>query len=127
MRHSEKGLNQALEKALRSTGEAMDCNQLYSDFSEVREYAATPNRVSDYLGGMWRRGLVTRVPSTSEGTSRARWRYQWKENALAQGTHGIEYAPRMIADRPNLAITEEGNTIHITFPNLVITIRQTGK
>lgn len=61
MRHSEKGLFNALEKILRETGEPMDCNQLFEK-SEVREYAATANRVSDYLGGLWRKGLVTRLP-----------------------------------------------------------------
>jgi hypothetical protein len=122
MRHSEKGLLQTLEKILRTTGQPMDCNQLF-DMPEVREYAATANRVSDYLGGLWRKGLVTRLPSASEGTSRARWSYQWKE--LAPLGVGVEYAPRLIADRPNLVITEDGTTIHITLPHLVISIRQT--
>ena len=123
MRHSEKGLYQALEKVLRSTGQPMDCNQLF-DVPDVREYAATANRVSDYLGGLWRKGLVTRLPSAPvDGASRARWSYQWKESA-GPGV-GTDYAPRLIADRPNLVITEEGTTIHITFPHLVISIRQT--
>jgi hypothetical protein len=75
MRHSEKGLLQALEIALRESGRAMDCNELF-DLPDVREHAATANRVSDYLGLMWRRALVTRVPSAQEGGSRARWAYQ---------------------------------------------------
>jgi hypothetical protein len=122
MRHSEKGLFQALEKVLRTTGEPMDCNQLF-DLPEVREHAATANRVSDYLGGLWRKGLVTRLPSAGDGVSRARWSYQWKDSA-PPGT-GTEYAPRLIADRPNMVITEDGTTIHLTFPHLVISIRQT--
>jgi hypothetical protein len=38
---------------------------------------------------------------------------------------GVEYAPRLLADRPGVVITEEGKTIHITMPHLQITIRQT--
>lgn len=71
MRFSENGLFQALEKVLRETGEAMDCNQLY-DMDSIREHAASPNRVSDYLGGLWRKGLVVRLPNEGDGKSRAR-------------------------------------------------------
>lgn len=122
MRHSEKGLFNALEKILRETGEPMDCNQLFEK-PEVREYAATANRVSDYLGGLWRKGLVTRLPSSSEGSSRARWMYQWKESAPI-GV-GVEYAPRLLVDRPNVIISEEGKSIMLQMPHLTITIRQT--
>jgi len=129
MRHSEKGLNQVLEKILRATGKPMDCTQLF-DYPEVREHAATANRVSDYLGGMWRRGYVTRVASSESG-SRARWSYQWKESALAATAAaaelGVEYKPRLIAERPNLVITEDGTHIQIVMPNLLISIRQTKK
>lgn len=122
MRHSEKGLFNALEKILRETGQPMDCNQLF-DMAEVREFAATANRVSDYLGGLWRKGLVTRLPSTSEGNSRARWMYQWKTSA-PPGT-GTEYAPRLLVDRPTVLITEEGTTIQIQMPHLTIILKQT--
>lgn len=122
MRHSEKGLFQALEKILRDKGEPMDCVQLF-EFPEVREYAATANRVSDYLGGLWRKGLVTRLPSPGDGSSRARWSYQWKASAIP-GV-GVEYAPRTLVDRPGVIISEEGKTINIVTKHLTITIRQT--
>lgn len=122
MRHSEKGLFNALEKVLRATGEPMDCNQLF-DLPEIKEHAATANRVSDYLGGLWRKGLVTRLPSEGDRNSRARWSYQWKVNALP-GT-GEDYVPRLLVDRPSVLITEEGTTIQITMPHLVIILKQT--
>lgn len=124
MRHSEKGLFNALEKILRETGEPMDCNQLF-DMPEVREHAATANRVSDYLGGLWRKGLVVRLPASSDNSSRARWMYQWKERA--DPGVGVDYAPRLLVDRPTVVITEEGLTMHIQLPNLTITIKQTPK
>jgi hypothetical protein len=125
MRHSEKGLYNALEKILRDKGQPMDCNQLF-DMPEVREYAATANRVSDYLGGLWRKGFVTRLPTAStEGGSRARWSYQWKETTSGAPAVGVEYSPRLLVDRPSVTITEEGLAIHISTPHLQITIRQT--
>lgn len=38
--------------------------------------------------------------------------------------HGIEYTPRILADRPTVLITEEGSVITIEMPNLIISIRQ---
>lgn len=66
MRYSEEGLYRLLEKLLRAAKEPKNCNELF-DVAEVREYAASPNRVSDYLGNMWRRGLLRRVPETDPG------------------------------------------------------------
>lgn len=123
MRHSEKGLFNALEKILRESGEPMDCNELF-DKPEVREHAATTNRVSDYLGNLWRKGLVTRLPSNTDG-SRSRWRYQWKD--FAPPGVGSDYAPKLLIDRPQVIITEEGLMIHIVTPHLTISIKQTSK
>lgn len=122
MRYSENGLFQALEKVLRDTGEAMDCNQLY-DMPTIREHAASPNRVSDYLGGLWRKGLVVRLPNEGDGKSRARWKYQWKDH-VPKGVSGIPYAAKLLVDRPAVLITEEGKTIQIEMPNLTIIIKQ---
>lgn len=122
MRHSEKGLFNALEKILRTTGEPLDCNQLF-DMPEVREHAATANRVSDYLGNLWRKGLVKRLPSAGTGSSRARWCYQWKDS-VPPGV-GIDYTPTLLVDRPNVIISEEGQSILIVMPHLSITIKQT--
>lgn len=122
MRFSENGLLNALEKVLRETGEPMDCVQLF-DYPDVKEHAASPNRVSDYLGNLWRKGLVVRLPTTGDGKSRARWMYQWKERA-PRGVEGVPYAARLLVDRPTVLITEEGKTIQIELPNLTILIKQ---
>lgn len=123
MRHSEEGLYNALEKALREADKPMDCVELF-DIDEVREHAASANRVSDYLGNLWRRGLVVRVPGGSTPNSRARWSYHWKKNPLAPPpAEGVEYAPRLLVDRPTMVITEEGHTIHIELPNLTILVK----
>ena len=122
MRHNEEGLFAALETVLRRTGEAMDCNQLF-DLPEIKEHSQSPNRVSDYLGGLWRKGLVTRLPAGTDSNSRARWAYQWKKDNRITAQQGVDYAPRILADRPTILITEEGSTITIELPNLFIVIR----
>lgn len=122
MRHSENGLFQALEKVLRETGEPMDCVQLF-DLQSIKDHAASPNRVSDYLGGLWRKGLVLRLPTTGDGKSRARWSYQWKDR-VPVGANATAYAPKLLVDRPTVLITEEGGTMQIEMPHLTIIIKQ---
>ena len=88
--------------------------------------SASVSRVSDYLGNLWRKGVVLRLPAPKLGSSRSRWLYEWKGSRgpklYASGAE--EYTPRIIADRPTCLITEEGNVITLEFPNLIISIRQ---
>ena len=122
MRNNENGLFPVLESVLKAAKIPMDCQTLY-DMPVVREHAASVNRVSDYLGGLWRKGLVIRLPAPRSENSRSRWMYEWKGHK-GPAMHGIDYTPRILADRPTVLITEEGNTITIELPNLLISIRQ---
>lgn len=129
MRYTESGLMNALEKVLREQNRPMDCVELF-DFPEVREHAASPNRVSDYLGNLWRKGFCTRVPYTGPDKSRSKWTYQWKPvspdskvGLPGPPIAGFEYAPKLLIDRPLLQITEEGHTIQLTTPHLTILIK----
>lgn len=124
MRYNPDGLFPILEAALKAASEPLDCQTLY-DMPEVQQHAASVNRVSDYLGGLWRKGLVVRLPAPKTSNSRARWMYEWKGGKGPKlHTHALEYAPRVLADRPTCLITEEGNVITMEFPNLIISIRQ---
>jgi hypothetical protein len=129
MRTNEFGLFPALEAVLKAASEPLDCQALY-DMPEIRKHAASVNRVSDYLGGLWRKGLVVRLPAPKTDNSRSRWMYQWKGDRgpkLRGGsttlTEGIEYTPRILADRPSVLITEEGSTITLELPNLIVVIK----
>lgn len=124
MRNTETGLFPTLERILKASTEPMDCHALF-EHSEVKQYAASANRVSDYLGGLWRKGLVTRQAAPKTETSRAQWVYAWKgQKGPKIHDHAMEYVPRVLADRPTVLITEEGNVITLEFPNLLISIRQ---
>ena len=126
MAYTEDGLFSVLSKILKESDDPMDCNQLF-DIADVKAYAASPNRVSDYLGNLWRKGLVVRHVQPRTETSRARYSYEWKRTGKKaekqSATGAIEYAPRILADRPSMVITEEGNTISIELPHLIISIR----
>ena len=102
---------------------------------EVRAIAPSANRVSDYLGLMFRQGLVNRAHASSvpggapplEGR-KARWKYIWREKATPEWQKErrikpTEFAPKAILDRPQMYITEEGGNIHIELPTLSITIK----
>ncbi|MBS0454034.1 MAG: hypothetical protein JSS14_22250 [Proteobacteria bacterium] len=131
MAQNEDGLFPVLSSILKASSTPLDCNQLY-DLPEVKEHAASPNRVSDYLGNLWRKGFVVRHVQARTESSRARFSYEWKDKKSKVGAgakastakEGIEYAPRVLADRPSMVITEEGNTVSIELPNLIIVIKQ---
>ena len=124
MRNNETGLFPALEAALRAAAKPLDCQALF-DMPSIKEHAASVTRVSDYLGGLWRKGLVVRLPAPKDADSRSRWMYEWKGQKGPKYMDGaIEYTPKILADRPAMLITEEGNLITLEFQNLVISIRQ---
>lgn len=117
----------ALEAILREAEEPLDCNQLF-DMAPIRALAPSANRVSDYLGVMFRRGLVSRVASDSRSEgSRARWKYVWKKKdrpGWKAPPAAVDYRPKAILDRPSIYITEDGDAIHIELPHLSIAIRK---
>ncbi len=123
MRNNESGLFPALEAILRASDEPLDAQALF-DMASVKEHAASASRVSDYLGNLWRKGVVTRLPATGEGRGKPRWMYQWKGQKGPKYLDAVEYTPKILADRPAMLITEEGRDIVLEFENLVITIRQ---
>lgn len=125
----QDGLFGALEVELKRAKEPLDCAALF-ERSAVREHASSVNRVSDYLGHMWRKGQVLRLPAPKSDSTRSRWLYVWKpqaptkkptiDEALAMATTG-----KMLFSKPNIEITEEGNSVVITLPNWSITIKKT--
>lgn len=126
------GLYGALEEVLKKSKEPLSCAELF-EVDAIRKHASTVNRVSDYLGNMWRAGEVARVANPAPtAQSRARFLYAWKGRVLAKPTldeirKSAEFSSgkvNSILSRPNLEITEEGKTVVITLANFTITIKQ---
>lgn len=116
----------AIEHALIVADEPLDCNQLF-DLPEIRAIAPSVNRVSDYLGVLFRRGLVSRTPSHREGSNRARWKYVWKGKPLPEWhkkAQVIDYKPKPIFNKPDMYISDNGDNISIELPNLIIQIKK---
>jgi hypothetical protein len=124
MKDGEEGLYQLLEKILFEATEPLDAVQIY-DMPGVRDFAASANRVSDYLGNIWRKGLAMRIPAGGEGRG-PRWKYAWKGKAPV-GSKAVEYTPKLLVNRPTVVITEEGLTLQIEMPELTILIKQKKK
>jgi hypothetical protein len=123
----EDGLFGALEAELKKAKQPMDCNELF-DKASIRAHAANANRVSDYLGNMWRKGLVLRLPAPKGDGTRARWLYVWKNRPppprpTIEDAKAYE-AVKSLFSKPNIEISEEGDVVTITLPSWSITIRQ---
>lgn len=126
---TEEGLFQVLEKVLRASGEPMDCVEIYNKHMDVRDRASSPNRVSDYLGNMWRKGQLLRLPAPRGEGNKARWLYAWKGKKPAEKPsldQGIEFdnSVHTILNKPELSIEDDGKRIVINTLNLTITIQQ---
>lgn len=125
---NEQGLFGALEKELRRAKEPLDCATLFERPS-VRQHAQTVNRVSDYLGNMWRKGLVLRLPAPRTDNSRARWLYVWKGPPKVEPpdlTQAVAFSESVsrVFDNPRMMISEEGDMVVITLPAITITIKK---
>ncbi len=117
----------AIESALRNADEPLDCNQLFR-MPDINAVAPSANRVSDYLGILFRRGLVSRIASDRADGSKSRWKYFWRKKEIPaikqKDVKVLDYAPKAILDRPNIYISEEGEHINIELPHLSITIKR---
>jgi hypothetical protein len=138
------GIYHVLELLLKDTDQPLTCVDLY-DKPDVRKFADTANRVSDYLGHMWRRGFLDRVPAPKTANSQARWAYIWKgklahkppevvqlqkrdtppaaQQDQPQPTVEAQPKPGVVLSKPNIEISQNGELVTIDLPALTITIR----
>ena len=124
MQYNPEGLFPAIEEVLKKSPQPMDCQALF-DIPEIKALAASANRVSDYLGHLWRKNKVMRHPAPRDTSSKTRWVYEWKgERGPKIRETTAEFAPRILADRPSVLITEDGMELTIETPYMTITVRQ---
>lgn len=132
---SDRGIYQLLEKHLRAASYAMTCVNLM-DITEVRrevikEYGGddkdvrlATNKLSDVLGFMWRRGVLTRYPAPKESTSFARYAYIWDQKDDARPMEPTPPHPSSVTSRKTGARITELNdgSVEIEFEKFSITI-----
>lgn len=125
MSRTESGLYKAIEAELKKSSEPMDCTTLFEK-SSIRQHAASVSRVSDYLGNMWRKGEVSRLPAARDG-ARSSWAYLWKGRRPApppSPDQATDFnARKVLLQRPSIEVSEQGNNVVIELPNMVLTIR----
>lgn len=130
------GIYNTLETLIKRSEKPLTCVELYDD-PDVRQFADSINRVSDYLGHMYRRGLLGRESAAKTPNSQARWAYFWKDKAEALAARKASVKPpavpapvvelpssiRKILSKPNIEISDNGATVVIDLPELTVTIR----
>lgn len=128
---SEKTIYSLLEKHLRATEEPVTCVDLM-DIQEIRKAALAEfgqqdvrlatNKLSDALGFMWRRGLVTRFPAPKESTSFARYSYIWDRKEDAKPISPLP-SPSRLSGKHNIQIIEHDEGVEIVLDKMTIYIR----
>lgn len=123
-----QGIYATLEKLLRATNEPLTCVDLYNAIPNVKQFAETPNRISDYVGHMWRRGLLQRWTAPKTLDSKARYAYTWKDGAKsAKPLPDIKLVktdkPVASATKPTVRIIEnDDGSITLDFPDFTLTV-----
>jgi len=118
------GIYNVLETIMKKADRPLTCVEFYDD-PDVKKFADSVNRVSDYLGHMYRRGLLGRTSAPKTYNSQARWGYFWKARSEVTKISEPRLAlitPRKILAKPNITITDNGNSIVIDLPGLSIAI-----
>lgn len=120
-----------LEEHLKMSRDTpLSCHDLW-DFNDVRMNAKSVEKVSDYLGLMWRRNLLQRWTTPGTETSRARFAYKWKTNDTQPRSMPeavSEPKPKLAAvitnyKKANVTITEDGNRLILDFDGFTMTIQ----
>ena len=120
---SEAGIYKILEDILRETKVPLTCVDLY-DRPEVRKHARDTNKVSDFLGHMWRRGLLQRWYAAKDSTAKARFAYTWLEqNEEPKKVERLLTAVQSRTHKPNCTITEGDNCVILDFDDFTITVQ----
>ncbi len=122
---SDAEIYQVLEVLLRAAGDKpQTCVDLFDD-PRVKALAANPNRVSDYLGHMWRRELVQRWYAPKDTAQRARFAYTWinrdDESTEPEAITRLTVPPK--PSKPNVVITESADgSVVLDFKEFTITV-----
>ena len=126
---SQPGIYAVLERLLRATKDPLTAADLFEN-QDVKNFADSVNRVSDYVGHMWRRGLVQRWTAPPQLNNKTRFAYTWKEGGpTAEPVQDkVKRLPEMRVlknplSKPNIRITEEDDRVIIELDEFSITVQ----
>lgn len=121
MIRSTAEIYKVLEKHLKKAGDnPQTCVDLY-EHRDVQELVESANRVSDYLGHMWRRGVLQRYYAANT-TQRSRYAYTWIGDQTGEKAKPVQYLTQVKGGRPNVTVTEQDGKLVLDFNSFTITI-----
>jgi hypothetical protein len=121
---SDAEIYKILEKHIRESTEPLTCVALHN-FADVAEHARSAEKVSDFLGLMWRRGLLQRWQAPVTSTDRSRYAYSWKDNPSGdkpQLVHAVSLV-NTTRRKSNVTITEEADRIVLDFDKFTLIVQ----
>lgn len=129
---SGKDIYNVVEKHLRAAAYPMTVTMLM-DIQEVHDTALeelspsgdlreATNKLSDTLGFMWRRGLLTRFPAPKESNSFARFSYVWDQREDSRPVSDNPIA-RAMAGKTGFTVTEIDDGVLLEFQKFTVMIK----
>lgn len=122
MIRSTAEIYKVLEKHLKKAGDnPQTCVDLY-EHRDVQALVESANRVSDYLGHMWRRGVLQRWYAANT-TQRSRYAYTWIGDEKREEPKPVHYLTSVDGKKPNVTVVEEENRLVLDFKSFTVTIQ----
>jgi hypothetical protein len=125
---SEALIYKILERHLKESKHPLSCSDLWEHL-DVRENARSAEKVSDYLGLMWRRGMLQRWNTPLTSTAKSRYAYSWHEEEHKQEPAPSLPTPRLVGNarrKAEVTITEEEDRIILDFDKFTMIIQAKG-
>lgn len=130
---SDRRIYQVIHAQLHGAVEPMTANELMdvediknealAEFGgQSRDIRTATDKLSDALGFMWRKGLLTRYPAPRTSKSFARYAYSWANNN--DDPFPAPLRPKVrYTGKQAITITETQDGAEIEFEKLVVSIR----
>lgn len=126
---SDAAIYKIIEQHLKASKDPLSSTDLWAH-DDVRANARSPEKVSDYLGLMWRRGILQRWHTPKTSASRALYAYSWNTDEPARHEPVVALKPLSAVPqtykKSNVVITEEENRIVLDFDKFTLTIQAKG-
>ena len=124
---SEAAIYKIVEQYIRGSKEPLTCVMLW-EHDDVKRHARSPEKVSDFLGHMWRRGLLQRWAVPKNSTDRSRYAYSWIDEPGADEPRKVEKLTLLNNGhkKSNVTITEDEDRVILDFDKFTITMHAKG-
>ncbi len=126
--HSQREIYQVIEQRLRESPKPLTVSELL-DLPDVRATAIAEygndvrvytDRLSNVLGLMWGREVITRYPAFEKANSQARFMYEWPKSEPLR----LVLPSTFPKAKTSAIITEQDDGVLIEFEKFTILVRQ---